>query len=100
MRKITLLLLLSISTCVYADDPVEKKYSICSKVAKLAELIMTSRQIGVELDEMLSDQGKESELSKAMIIDAYSTPRFSSEASQKRSISEFKNEWQLKCIKN
>lgn len=79
----------------------------CSTVAYLAGAIMSSRQNEVELDELLkltSRMGeKESrikDIASLMAEDAYSQQLYLSQAAKQREISEFKNKWQLKCLKS
>lgn len=77
----------------------------CAPVAMLAESVMSGRQHGVAMRDMVDlinkgDGGSSfKEAAKSMIILAYETPIFSSEEYQKKSISEFQNQFYLACMK-
>lgn len=108
MKKIALIFLFSVSTSIYAQDTkTVPKSEWCSVVAELAGAIMSSRQSGVELDKVLSLSNKIGEndprlkdIANQMAIEAYSENSYISEKMQKRSTTEFKNKWQLDCIKS
>lgn len=73
----------------------------CEMFNKIAEAVMTARQSGVALSDLMSDF--ESITSdpyfSQMLIDAYDQPRFTTEEVQKRTIQEFANEHYSQCIK-
>lgn len=77
----------------------------CSTVAYLAGSIMSSRQNGIALDDILkaidgSGSERIRDVSRGMVLDAYEAPRYSTENAKQREITEFKNKWQLSCIKS
>lgn len=78
----------------------------CVPLATLAKSIMSGRQNGAEMSNMVGiiRDGKSSpefkKLAKALIISAFESPRFSTEDMKGRSITDFQNKVYLECTKN
>jgi len=70
----------------------------CESVAGFAETVMEARQKGVSLVKMM--QATDNKLLQAIIMEAYETPRYSTEEYQARKIGEFRDSWYLACLKN
>lgn len=108
MKKI--LLVVAVALCSPALAQKEKavpKSEWCSTVAYLAGAIMTSRQNEIELDELLKTvngmggkDGRVKDVANLMAEDAYSQQLYLTPAAKQREISEFKNKWQLTCLKS
>ena len=86
------------------EDNVSKS-EWCSTVANLAGSMMSSRQNGVALDDILKAIGANKsesirKISRFMVIDAFEKPLYLTEDAKQREIKEFKNRWQLTCIKS
>ena len=74
---------------------------------------MTNRQSGVQMATVMdiakaeAEAGNNSQMLQSrvlqtmqlIIVDAYESPRFSTENYKARAISEFKNRWYLRCFK-
>lgn len=78
--------------------------SMCDQLGDLAKAIMSSRQSGVPMQEVMriANKGKDDELARAvreMIVAAYEKPRFSSESNRDGAKVDFQNEVYLACIK-
>ena len=86
-----------------ADNAVD-----CEQIGELAKNIMTSRQHGVGLGEIMTlvnaqSWGENSGLKKAVeevVIIAYESPKYSSPEYQQSAITEFKNQALIECYKN
>jgi hypothetical protein len=83
-------------------------FRYCATVATTSAGIMEARQVGVEMQDLIvavskTDEGKEqSDMTKDMIkvvIAAYEQPRYESPEAQRMMVTDFKNEWFLKCTK-
>lgn len=78
--------------------------SICKSTAGAANAIMSSRQKGVAMTEMMDKVVGTAEpaikdIIKAFVIDAYNKPRFDTPEYQQKSILDFENYAYLTCIK-
>lgn len=73
----------------------------CNTAALIAEKVMTVRQNGASLSEVLSifegdtptDRG-----GRAMAKEAFSLPRYTTEKHQTLTVQEFRTRWHLKCL--
>jgi hypothetical protein len=75
--------------------------SRCNSVGALSESIMSGRQHGVSMSKMMDSANPEiRKLVEEIIIEAYDSPRYSTDAAQIRSIEEFRNEVYLQCAKS
>jgi hypothetical protein len=77
----------------------------CKLHSYLAGEIMTSRQSGQQMATLIdiakaeADNSRAVQLAQLIVVDAYESPRFSTENYKARAISEFKNKWYLRCFK-
>lgn len=77
---------------------------ICKSSAGAAKAIMSSRQRGAAMTEMMDKVVRPAEpfirdIIKAFVIDAYSRPRFDTPEFQQRAILDFENHAYLSCLK-
>lgn len=77
---------------------------ICPSIGELAENIMNNRQLDLPMDKVMGiANAVEDEAAKAMtralIMDAYTRPAFSSGEYRLRATAQFKNEMLLECYK-
>lgn len=82
----------------------EEWMSICKSTAGAANAIMSSRQRGVAMTEMMDKVVRPAEpaikeIVKAFVIDAYNRPRYDSPEYQQKSVLDFENHAYLTCIK-
>ena len=84
-------------TSAYADDWSEK----CDSYTQLAEAIMKARQSGVSMAKLMKTVKKKDggDFVVQLIIDAYDTPRYSSEKMQQETIENFRDNNYLECVK-
>jgi hypothetical protein len=68
----------------------------CKQLGVMAAKIMESRQVGVPLSNMMSIAA-DNELLKAMILSAYQSSRFSTDAYRQEAITDFRNEVEVMC---
>ena len=101
MRKLLIIAaaVFSISNNAAAEEPAGEStpLSICTASSSLARTIMKVRQNGMDLSTAL-EAVSDNEFAKAIVIDAYKKPRYSSEKYQKRAITEFGNENMIACL--
>lgn len=103
MRHIVLLLALSVSFAVSAaptatNEMIEK----CSGISKLAEAVMTKRQEGVAMSDLMkaaSDGAEPDQLLVRMITAAYEKQRFRTPENKRREVEDFRDQLYLGCIK-
>ena len=93
MKKL-ILAALFLPTLAIAEDT---DFEICQSISSYAEVVMKSRQLGVDMAKTY-ESVKDDPLMSGIIIDAYSSPQYTGEDFQKRRIASFKNEWFLICI--
>lgn len=89
-------ILLGGATIARADD------AFCQQLGELAKGVMRNRQIGVNMSDMMkiADSGRvEGPVLRNLVIMAYDTPQFASDAMQADAIQEFANQIQLTCYK-
>lgn len=96
MKKslISITMLLSATAGAASDDH-------CTNIAMLAESVMDSHQAGVSISEVLGS-AKEAGIEgiiQPMVIEAYDSPRFSTEPMKKKKVGEFRDKWHLRCLK-
>lgn len=82
----------------------EEWLSICKSTASAANAIMSSRQRGVAMTEMMDKvvglaEPAIKDIVKAFVIDAYNRPRFDSSEYQQKAILDFENYAYLTCVK-
>lgn len=88
---ITIFLLPSIS---FADDLDEK----CKKIGDLAYTVMVGRQGDIGMSKMIKGFAS-IEGSRAMIIEAFDTPRYNTNQNKRQAWSDFRDEMALRCYK-
>lgn len=75
----------------------------CRTAKEIAESVMSARQSGVDIVNMMDiankTGGKLGALTKKMAIDAYSFPQFSTEEYRKKGVAEFGTRHYINCIK-
>lgn len=71
--------------------------SYCQIAGGLASEIMTGRQSGRDMAQMLA--ATKGEASRYMVVSAFEQPRYRTEEAQTRAIQEFKNAMFLECVK-
>ncbi|MCZ7484577.1 hypothetical protein [Rhizobium rhizogenes] len=76
----------------------------CAAVGRIAEKVMERRQGGKSLQSTMDvvipkDNDKVGPGFRKMIMDAYEVPFFNMQESKDRAIGEFRDQWQLTCMK-
>ncbi|WP_275288833.1 hypothetical protein [Halomonas elongata] len=69
----------------------------CNAIGSLAEQIMTTRQSGVPMQEMIAVDPSH-DLGVEMIRDAFDTNRYNTAEVQQQVITEFSNDWFAACL--
>ena len=92
MKKLSLAAVLALS--VFSVQAEEEDY--CESIGELATVIMQNRQKGVDLSKMLA-LAKDNDGVKAIVLDAYNSPRYSTDTYKNDAISDFSNKWVLAC---
>ena len=76
----------------------------CEVISRLARQVMTGRQNGVPLTDMMTgaEQGdaKVADLTRAIILAAYEVPRYNTERIKQQEITDFENTVALQCYKS
>ena len=70
----------------------------CKKLGDMASVIMVGRQGGIQLSKMLDGFTKEPD-ARPIILDAYEYPRAFTKDVLDVTNEEFRNKWELKCLK-
>lgn len=70
----------------------------CATYAELAESIMTNRQVGTSLGDLLDVVGDVSP-AREMVLSAFEVSRRDSAAGRERAVSEFRDIWHLECLR-
>lgn len=75
---------------------------VCKSVGDLAQQSMINKQLGVPMSAMMASmatvyQGGALEVMQKMIVDAYSSPDFSTDNMKKKQVVEFRNRNELGC---
>lgn len=89
IKYIPLVFYVFLSSAAHADQ--------CKGVETLATVIMEKRQEGVAMSRLMAVDNAES--FKNLIIEAYSTPRFSVPSNQREAVKDFANMAYLECVK-
>lgn len=92
MKKLFLAAVLALS--VFSVQAEEKHF--CESVGELATVVMQKRQEGIDLSKMLA-LAKDNSGVKAIVLDAYNSPRYSTDKYIADAISDFSNKWVLAC---
>jgi hypothetical protein len=94
--RVAFSILLGGAAIARADD------TFCQQIGELAKGVMRNRQMGVNMSDMMkvASSGKvEDPFLRRLVIIAYDTPQYSSEAMQAQAVQEFSNQIQLTCYK-
>lgn len=99
MKKAVLIIALAFSgAAVGAEQQGENQNDFCGNIYGIAKCTMELRQLGESMPNQMKD-AKGSKVLEAMVIEAYESPRFSTEKNQKREVDEFADKWYLTCVK-
>lgn len=97
MKKILVFVTMALAGC--APAKAEDHEEFCESYANLAESIMTSRQLGMSLSDLLAVTSDElSGLTRPLILAAYKRSRFSTESYRAEIIADFRNEAHVTCL--
>lgn len=77
----------------------EEKLLFCKEISELAETIMTNRQAGISMVQMI-EVADGNKMASALVVAAYEQPRYSTEAVQARTIGDFRDEAYLACFQS
>ena len=91
--------LTGLNTAAFAETDEE-----CAAVGRIAEKVMERRQGGKSLQSTMDvvipkDSDKVGPGFRKMIMDAYEVPYYQMQESKDRAIGEFRDQWQLTCMK-
>jgi hypothetical protein len=75
----------------------EKEQNVCESMGELAYMVMELRQEGVPMSQTM--QISDSDLVKAIIVEAYDYPRFSTQEYKEKAADDFRNEVEVECYK-
>ncbi len=102
MRKVFLAMIaLSMISSLSAE---EKKKDVCPILAETAEVVMMYRQGNTSMRKSMKlfiTKGAGDSwnaITKTIIMDAYSQPRFMGKTYKQNAITDFENKWYLKCL--
>ncbi len=95
-KRILFVYLLVVSLGCFAESP-KKGDELCAEVHKTAAAIMENRQLGADMPRMMEIADGEPAV-RMLVVAAYKKPRFSTEAHQQRSVSDFANSAYLACV--
>lgn len=84
------------STAMAEEEGESAWQETCNSIGGVAELIMTRRQAGASMSQLMSHT--DADFLHEIIIDAYKQPRYSTERMQRRVIAEFQDKWYLGCV--
>lgn len=96
-----ILLTLSVTVC-YGADITQEKMSTCKAFSQMSGSIMKARQAGVDMSAMMEAKQSDEEATKIahqVIIEAYGSPRWSTNQNREKAIADFANDKYLSCIK-
>lgn len=97
-RIIATALLAALPFAVQADDDIQAAMEICSSYEDLAENIMSARQNGVGMSEMMAIADGDS-VAIAMVTDAFNQPSYSTDSVQQSVIRDFADEVASECYR-
>jgi hypothetical protein len=92
MKKLLIIAAL-LTAPVYAQNT-----NTCKEIEALANTVMSARQNGVQMMQMIEVAGDVKAI-KTMIIQAYEVPLYNMDKNKVAAIREFTNEWVLACVK-
>ena len=98
MKKIVLTLTLAaLSTSALASEPAPLS-EFCPKIAQLSRSVMTARQAGVPMRQVM--ELAESDVTVSMVTEAYGYSAYSIQENKDRAIQDFEDTWYLRCVKS
>jgi hypothetical protein len=82
--------------------PAEAQDNPCAMVGEMGEKIMSIRQMGGNMSDLMGplmalDQGPERDIAIAMVKDAYAQPRYNLPDFQQQAINDFRNGVEALC---
>lgn len=95
MNKLLITVSLAMSLSVSASN---ERNELCKDIGGLAKSIMQARQSGAPAHDLIEILGDDNESLRAIVIDAYSTPMFSTDEFKNREVTKFMNKWYLGCL--
>ena len=81
------------------EKPAPTQEQLCEIEGSLAKVVMDGRQLGFELSGMLKMVKTAPGGSREMVLQAYEEPRYSTKAMQQRTITDFADNWLLRCLR-
>ena len=104
MKLVSLFLLLSMSSFIWANDDKQKeKENACNLYDQIAEKVMTYRQTGAPMSGLYNkDFGSidRNKIVRGMLVEAYAKPKYQSSELKKNEVNEFRNHKFLECIRS
>ncbi|TIV12713.1 MAG: hypothetical protein E5V95_35670, partial [Mesorhizobium sp.] len=102
MRKGTAFVLASAFVCVVLPARAETVTESCNAIGGLARSVMTKRQSGADMSEIMTavesiDQKDFIPIARSIVIAAYGIPRWNGEELKQQAISDFANDVQVRC---
>lgn len=108
--KLLLIGFLSTPGVGFGETTAQNPDDVCSSISQLAQHIMTARQNGAPMSEMMGivskfkiddkrTQAVGLDILREMVISAYDAPRFSGAKYQARQIQDFRDATYLACVK-
>lgn len=105
MKKIIFLCLI-LSTTAFATEKTEKAYTqTCPKIYELAKVVMTSRQMGMPINEAIkpiSSSGDEDidKFNRELVANAYKVSIQKNRPDKDEVIEDFANDAAIKCLES
>lgn len=105
MKNLIIAAMLFVPTIAFSEEQPASKEIVCNSLGALAKVVMENRQMGVPLSKMLEVPAKMQEeslanITTAIILEAYDSPKFSGKQYQQEAAEEFSNKVVLECWKN
>lgn len=88
-------LLTALPFAAQADEPGVQE--TCAKYESFAETVMTSRQNGASMSDMMAVVADDSQLLKNIVMESFQHPRYSTERVQQRTIRDYANLVAAEC---
>lgn len=102
MKKtiIIALFIMIIPFAAQAEDEENNWRKSCEMYSSLAETVMEARQAGLPMSDMMDlvMDGSLRKLTEEFIIEAYKTPRYSSERMKREAVIDFKDDVYHECV--
>lgn len=108
MNKMLLVVILLLSSPVYAQQAVQVDY--CESLSGLASYVMFARQSGVAMPVMLKSAensakaygaaDEQLEIVKQVVVSAYEEHRYVTDRVIGRVVTEYGNQWYMECYKS